>query len=202
MRQKIRYSSFLIAAFSFVLLSGCASLSKDECITGDWQGIGYRDGLQGKPEAFIAEHQTACSEYSITVDLISYQQGREIGLNTYCKADNGYRLGRSGAEYGYVCPRQVEKAFLQAYQAGREIYLQEKKVSDIEQQISRQLREVTQLKDKMDSTEKKLVSDGLSRAERQNLLQELRQLETELPSKQHMIERLKFDLYQAKSTLK
>ncbi len=202
MCQKIRYSSFLIAAFSFVLLSGCASLSKDECITGDWQGIGYRDGLQGKAEAFIAEHQSACSEYKITVDLALYQQGRERGLNTYCKADNGYRLGRSGAEYGYVCPKQGEQAFLQAYHAGREIYLQEKEVKEIEQQISRQLREVTQLKDKIDLTEKKLVSDGLSRHERQNLLQELRELEIELPSKQQMIEGLKFDLHQAKSMLK
>lgn len=32
---------------SIYLLAGCATLSKQECLIGDWQAIGYNDGVAG-----------------------------------------------------------------------------------------------------------------------------------------------------------
>ncbi|PIE20558.1 MAG: hypothetical protein CSA61_01335 [Neptuniibacter caesariensis] len=73
--------------------SGCASLSREECVTGDWYGIGYRDGIQGQVESHVSGHQEACSAYQIKLDLDDYIRGREQGLKIYCKPDNGYRQG-------------------------------------------------------------------------------------------------------------
>ena len=37
----------ILAAFAVIGLSGCASMSADECMTVDWTTIGYEDGSRG-----------------------------------------------------------------------------------------------------------------------------------------------------------
>ncbi len=96
-----------LAAIS-IGLTGCSSLSQKECQTGDWKGIGYRDGLQGKQPSEISEHQKACSDYRIKLDTEEYERGREAGLAKYCLPNNGYRLGKNGKPYSFVCPKALE----------------------------------------------------------------------------------------------
>ena len=68
----------LIAAIIFV--SGCASLSKEECQTADWRTIGYEDGVQGRPEARIGEHRKACAEHGVALELETYRSGWDEGV--------------------------------------------------------------------------------------------------------------------------
>ena len=170
-------------------------------MTGDWQGIGYSDGLQGEPETFLSEHQEACSEYNIRLNLELYLRGRDDGLETYCDAGNGYRLGRNGSEYSYVCPKRLEAAFLEAYKEGRGIYLQAQKVKRLEEEVKRQQKDIADLELKIRETEDRLVGDGLSSLERQRLLVLLREVEADRPSANHHLYRLEADLRRAKSLL-
>ena len=41
----------LLAAAALLATSGCASLSKDECLSANWEDIGIRDGANGQPAA-------------------------------------------------------------------------------------------------------------------------------------------------------
>lgn len=41
---------------SIYLLSACATLSKQECRVGDWQVIGYNDGIAGYAADRLASH--------------------------------------------------------------------------------------------------------------------------------------------------
>jgi len=191
----------LILASLFVVLSGCASLSQEECLTGDWQGIGYRDGLQGKTEAYLAEHQSACADYQVSLNLEDYLQGRKEGLKSYCQPDNGYRLGRQGAEYAYVCPAGLDAAFVAKYQQGREIYQQEKAVKSLESDIRKNKAEQTKLKDQIIKAETKLVADGKSRSERQRLLDDLKDMEQCLPNLKSELLRMEMQLLREKTAL-
>lgn len=191
----------LIMASLFVVLSGCASLSQEECLTGDWQGIGYRDGLQGKTEAYLAEHQSACAEYKVSLNLADYLQGRKEGLKSYCRPENGYRLGRQGMEYAYVCPADLDAAFLAKYKQGLELYQQEKVVNNLEADIRKNKAEQTKLKDHIIKTEAKLVADGKSRSERQHLLDDLKNMELRLPNLKAELYRMEMQLLREKTAL-
>ena len=189
------------AVLSILAMTGCASLSKEECLTGDWHGIGYQDGLQGKTEAYLAEHQQACSEHKVKLNLDQYLTGRTKGLQSYCKPDNGYRVGRNGFVYAYVCPPDMETAFLATYKKGRDFYLQEQKVRETERKISQHKREQEKLDQDISKKEKRLVSDGLSSSERQRLLQEIRELEQKKDPSPSYLHRLEYQLGQEKQKL-
>ncbi|EIJ41773.1 Protein of unknown function (DUF2799) [Beggiatoa alba B18LD] len=99
-------------------LSGCASLSQEECQQGDWRNIGYNDGAQGYQAERFSEHQKACSEYKIRPDFSLYKQGHDNGIVSYCRPNNGYDVGQRLNSYEGVCPSHLENAFLEAYLDG------------------------------------------------------------------------------------
>ena len=65
----------LLAALALVgSLSGCASLSKSECLSADWEDIGIRDGANGQPEEYLIQHAKACSKVHVVPDRGRLQQ--------------------------------------------------------------------------------------------------------------------------------
>lgn len=197
-----RCNSVKVLFFAFFMfLGGCASLSQEECITGDWYGIGYSDGLQGRSEAFLSNHQEACAEYAISFDIEPYLIGRKEGLKSYCHRDNGYRLGRSGTEYHYVCPQELEPAFLESYERGRKIYQQEQHVRALEKEVERQEKELHDAKLQVEYTEQRLISRGISSAERETLLFKLRAFEREQRTAYNQLQQLENQLLHERSML-
>jgi valyl-tRNA synthetase len=176
--KKIRY---YFLALLLLVLSGCASLSEEECLTGDWEGIGYRDGLQGELQSVLSKHQKACSEYQISLNLDDYLQGRKQGLKAYCLPNNGFSVGLRGVEYSYVCPKALEKSFLIEYQRGRTVYLQEQRVDQLETEIASVKKQLKKLTKKIKTTERNLLKEGVSRQERKAILESLREQEREVP---------------------
>ncbi len=104
------------------LLPGCASMSRDECLTADWRTIGYEDGLAGRSADRIAEHRKACAKSGVTPDLRAWQDGREQGLREFCQPQNGYRIGERGGEYDGSCPADLAPAFEAAWHDGFELH--------------------------------------------------------------------------------
>ncbi len=104
-----------------LILSGCATLSKDECLAGNWRNIGFKDGANGYTSARLSEHTEACAEYRVMPDQVAYQRGREEGLyKVYCKHGKGFDEGRAGTTYQYVCPKNREDEFMDGYISGLE----------------------------------------------------------------------------------
>ncbi|WP_299183502.1 DUF2799 domain-containing protein [uncultured Neptuniibacter sp.] len=191
----------LIVTGSIISLSGCASLNQSECVTGDWQGIGYRDGAQGKSETFVADHQQACAEYQIRVDLQAYLEGRGQGLQAYCQPGNGYRLGHKGAKYNPVCPKSLSAEFENAYREGRALYQLEQRVRQVENQIKRNDQQIDSLHKQIVQVERSLVSEGLTTSQRRKQLVELRDLEASLQEAGDQRISLSYDLQQAEYDL-
>jgi len=139
-----------------IFFSGCATMKKDECLTADWYNIGFEDGTQGYKVSRIANHRKACSKYDIAPDLDLYLRGRDQGLIEYCTAYKGYRLGIKGRSYNDVCQGNLKKAFLEAYNIGRDIYLFERDVKAEQGKLDDLTTEMTELDKKIKAKELEL----------------------------------------------
>jgi hypothetical protein len=178
------------AIFLLAALSGCATMSKSECVETDWYDIGYRDGFNGLPIAQLDRHREACSDHGIAPDREAYDRGRDVGLKAYCRPEHGFELGQRGAGYNYVCPPEMAAAFLAQYQAGRHIYEFNQKVTGVEAQLRSIEQEIRQNEDKLFSAQLSDAECNKIRGQIHTLDGEHRRLSAELVSlqKQRIVE--------------
>ncbi|MGB5259255.1 MAG: DUF2799 domain-containing protein [Gammaproteobacteria bacterium] len=171
----VLHTSVLLAMV--LLAQGCATLNKDECKVADWRLIGYQDGVAGKSGSAIGTYRKDCAEYAVVPDLDAYQAGRAEGLEEYCKADNGYRLGHSGKGYATVCPSGLEPGFRAAYNQGREIYIARSVVKRTREQMQQLEYDLSDLENEKQHKLADLISEGLSGDQRVMILYDLNELE-------------------------
>ncbi len=158
-------------------LSGCAAMSKDECLYADWNAVGYEDGAAGKPVSAVSSRRAACAKKAgVTLDFAAYSAGREQGLRVFCEPSNGYALGARGGAYYGVCTGASEDEFLTAFEAGSHLYDLERGVASIEAQLRQAQYDLRGLEHDIAATETALVSTGPTYAERLELLKELKLL--------------------------
>jgi len=107
---------------SIYLLAGCATLSKQECLVGDWQAIGYNDGVAGHYSGRLASHTKACAKANVTPNYQAWEHGRKLGLQQYCTISNAYNIGRRGRQLNNVCPITMANTLQSANQKGLDYY--------------------------------------------------------------------------------
>ena len=112
-------------------------------------------------------------------DLNRYEQGRLRGLQTYCQPRNGYRIGNRNGRYNGVCPKPLEKAFLQAIEEGKQLYQFKQVVHKEESKLKDAYELLDQIEKKMADKENALIQEGIGSTRRKQLLNEIRQLEDE-----------------------
>jgi hypothetical protein len=159
-----------------LILSGCATMDREECQVADWRAIGYEDGAKGRPFSYLGKHRKACAEFGITPDLDRYEEGRLAGLVEYCTPRRGYESGRSGQKLNQVCRPPLDKEFELAWSLGAEVYAARVKLYSSEQQLKKQVKYIDELKQEIEVTEDDLVRDGINSRERKFLLEELKSL--------------------------
>jgi hypothetical protein len=122
---------FISVAAIILLLAGCASVSKEDCLVTDWYEIGRMDGMQGKPRTVLQNRAKACLEHGINADRLAYYQGHDEGLKHYCTEQRGFELGRMGLAYRSVCPVNLEKDFRAGYKNGMQLFCSEENGFDL-----------------------------------------------------------------------
>ena len=115
-------STLLIVAAAFFGLTGCATLSKQECMTGNWQAIGFADGAAGRTADYLNNHNKACAKVGVAADYKAWEQGRKEGLKQYCSESNAYQIGRRGSQMSPVCPANVTAKLERINADGRQYY--------------------------------------------------------------------------------
>lgn len=146
------------------LLSGCASMSEQECVTANWLDQGFRDGRTGQPLSRLADHRKACAKVGVRPDEGLYFTGRDQGITIYCTPENALLAGRQGQPYRNACPAALEQQFLVSYEQGKQLY-------DAEQRIEALNRDTRQLE--------QLLRDEDDREKRRDLRQNIRDLDWE-----------------------
>jgi hypothetical protein len=130
--MKNKYVGLICLLF---VLSGCATMSKEECKQADWYLKGVEDATKGLPLDRVVEHGKACARINIVPDMKEYREGHAKGARLYCIPEKAYSEGRSGAAYNGICPANLEPSFLRAYKDGQELY-------QIQRNIDRMVSEI------------------------------------------------------------
>ena len=161
---------------SMLGLSGCATMSADECVTSDWHAIGFEDGARGYTADQLGNRRKACAKHGVTPDFESYQAGREEGLRQYCQPSRGFSLGASGARYNGVCPGYMEGDFVDAYNQGHQLYTLRSRVNGATNQINAKEHELDNTHDRIRNAEALLISADTTIEDRVLLLADLKEL--------------------------
>jgi len=127
-----------------VFLSGCSTMSKEECKQADWYLKGVDDATKGFPLDRVVEHGKACARINIVPDMKDYREGHAKGARLYCVPEKGYSEGRTGAAYNGICPVELEPKFLRAYRDGQELY-------NIQRNIDRMINQINSSHSQIDS---------------------------------------------------
>jgi hypothetical protein len=128
---------FTLAALALCLtLAACASLTKDECLSGNWEEIGFRDGTNGQTSARFQSHVKACEKVSVTPNQSLWEKGRTRGLPAYCVPEKAYREGRNGNELRAVCPASQMPALQAANSKGLDYYQINEDIREAENTVS------------------------------------------------------------------
>ena len=166
----------IILTISIAGLSGCATMSADECMVSDWHTIGFEDGAMGYTADRLGDHRKACAKHGVAPDFEAYQAGREEGLRDYCQPSRGFNLGASGARYNGVCPGYLEVDFVEAYNSGHQLHTLRSRVSSASFQINNKEHELDRIRDRTRLAESQLISDDTTAEDRVLLLADLKEL--------------------------
>ncbi len=165
--MNIRIASILVALFA---LQGCATMSEEECVTGDWYAIGYEDGAQGRSADRIGKYRKACADHNITPDLRAYQDGRAEGLREFCQPRIGFSVGKRGNSYSGICPADLEPAFVAAYQEGKHLYTLRAQVNSTTRRLALRKVEMEELEEDMVHVGAELIDNETTMERRAVLL--------------------------------
>ena len=126
----------MIILAGMLILTGCATLNKEQCLRGDWRGVGWTDGMNGEPAVRIEQHREACAEYGVRPDQKLYMDGRAEGLRQYCELDNAFQTGLDGKPYKNVCPPDIHPLFLRYHNAAYEVYQARRQIEQLHDNIT------------------------------------------------------------------
>ncbi|WP_444946219.1 DUF2799 domain-containing protein [Microbulbifer sp. VTAC004] len=172
--MQLRYG-ILLASLS-LLITGCATMSKDECQMADWQAVGFEDGAAGKDLGYMGRRREACAKHGVQLNTGAYRSGRDEGLGLFCTELRGFAEGRSGENYNGVCPADLEGLFLRGYEAGQDIFVAHNAVKELEATIHDLELEREHILDDITEMSALIVLDETSRDERVILLADIARL--------------------------
>lgn len=124
-----------IALCALLALTSCATLSKEECLSGNWNEIGFRDGTNGETSAFIQKHAKACEKSGVVPQQSVWEQGRQRGLPVYCTPTKAYEVGKNGYQMNAVCPASQAASLQAANSKGREYHKFTRQINDVRDKI-------------------------------------------------------------------
>jgi hypothetical protein len=166
----------ILTALLVAGLSGCASMSADECVFSDWSAIGYEDGARGYTTERFGYHRKACAKHGVSANFQAYQQGRDQGLQEFCQPGRGFDVGVNGGRYHGVCPVELEGEFVEAYNAGHKLYSLRAAVNSANAAIRTKQGELKYAEDRIVAIGIELISDETTTKQRIELLAELKDL--------------------------
>ena len=117
-------------------LSACATLSKEECLAGNWEEIGFRDGTNGRTSDYLQSHAKACEKSGVRPVKSHWETGRQRGLPAYCVPAKAYSEGKNGNELRAVCPAAQIPTLLAANDKGLEFRAYTNEINEAQYRIA------------------------------------------------------------------
>ena len=172
----MRILTFAAIGMSAALLNGCATLSEEQCLIGDWYGIGVSDGAAGYGLNRVADHAETCARHGVSPNMTAYTEGRAQGLLSYCTPGVGFREGREGDGYAGVCPSHLEADFLAGYSDGRLVLAAQTAVNTAHNDRSRYEQQARDIEAQIRNEETAAAAEGLTDEQRRVIRDRIRRL--------------------------
>lgn len=106
----------LILSIAIIATTGCSLMSKKDCLTSDWEKLGFDAASSGKSSEQFNHLAQACEKYNIAANQVNFKKGYDNGLVTYCTFDSGLKRGSKGKSFKTMCDperfSQYKKGFL------------------------------------------------------------------------------------------
>ena len=128
----LNFLRILPALLLALIVSGCATMSPDECRFANWYDVGMRDGLAGRTLSLYNSRVEDCTEAAVRVDGNAYLRGRDEGLQSYCRLENAVAIGLNGGSYEGVCPAGIDGEFRRRYEIAYNVYAAHGEVARID----------------------------------------------------------------------
>lgn len=157
-------------------LSACATMSGDECLTSDWEAIGFEDGSQGYGAKRLSNHRKACAKHGVTPDFSAYQTGHEQGLENYCQPSRAFNIGANGGSYNGVCAAHHEADFIDAYNSGHHLYDLKSRVNSANSQINYKTRSLENNEELIKDSGVALIAANTTTEDRVRIVADLKEL--------------------------
>lgn len=164
----------LLMVLAAALLAGCETVSKEQCVAGDWSEIGRAHAAQGYPSSRFDDVIKDCGRHGITPDPQAYMSGWDQGVQLYCTPLNGFNLGRQNTSLSPICPPNLVAEAERAHRLGKRIWTTRDKVTQLERRIDNRQSEIDRLRselDRIDCREKK-GDERIACRDRQNDLRQ------------------------------
>jgi Protein of unknown function (DUF2799) len=188
--------------------AGCSSMSANECLATDWRTVGYEDGVVGYSGNRIGQYRKACGEHGVSPNLSEYQLGRDQGLREFCKPLNGFRTGARGNGYNGVCPSELDAAFTDAYQTGRQLYVLRSRVGSTSNEIESLRNESARIDKDLISVGARVLDPTIMHEQRAQLLVDSKrmaerkgEIKTRIPQLEHDLVAYERELNDYRATL-
>ena len=127
-----RTHALAISLLMMAALSGCATMSPEECLQANWEEIGFNDAAEGYSSARSADHREACAEAGVALDFEAYRAGYELGLPVFCTLTRGYETADHGGDFAEQCDRNLFPDYARGYAEGRELYQLRSEINALE----------------------------------------------------------------------
>ncbi len=186
----------IMALASISLVASCATLNKDECLSANWEVIGYEDGTKGYAATRIGDHRKACAEHGVTPNLSDYTKGRDRGLKLYCTAANGFKVGQKTSVYRDVCPAELRESFRMAFAYGQQIYGHRRDINTFHRDILQYRENIHAMEEEQSMNEALIIRGARGPRERAMLITRNRELQNLIGREGDKIERAAYEVEQ------
>jgi len=152
-----------------LLLTGCASMSEDECRQADWREVGYSDAAKGQNPARIADHREACAKANVRVDHAEYLAGFEAGLSLYCTPTTAFESAMRGRAYAVQCEQERFPSYADAFTVGQDAHQLSQQHAELSQSLQKTRQQMDTLISQIANEDNRLRAEDLSRRERDQI---------------------------------
>jgi len=108
-----------LAIFFLIISLNYHSLSKKECLEGNWFKTGKRDAYYGFKKNRLNHHKDTCLKYKVEPDPDQHEKGHAEGLKLFCTEQRGYHWGITNKENPKTCPAELKSSFIKGFERGR-----------------------------------------------------------------------------------
>jgi hypothetical protein len=125
-----------------LLLSGCAVMSKSDCLNANWYDVGFEVAMDGSRDVQgeFSKRANICAKHGTSVSYEDFEDGHVSGIEEYCGISNAVLLGTKGSTKAInnnVCPEIDYPGFESSYHAGYKLHVLQDRANEARYEIDR-----------------------------------------------------------------